>query len=889
MRFPFWRRKQREQELHEEIQGHLTLAAREEMQSGQSRKEAQITARHEFGNVTHAAEVTREMWGSRWLADFFQDARFAIRSLRQKPGFLAVSLLTLALGIGVTTVMFTVVDGVLLKPLMYPDPDKLTFLQEKTDQATRMGNLWSFAYPNFLDVQRSTSALDMAAWLFAGGAVREPDKAEHFDGREVTAGFFPTLGVNMFRGRAFSLEEDHLGGTPAIILSERLAQKLFGSADQAVGKTVVLNEIPRTVVGVLPPDFRWMGNPILDVFTPLGQDPDPNLQRRDRHGLGVLARLRPGATWAQVEQQLTAVATGLAKQLPKDNKGRTFVLEPFIVDTSNVSSMLWILLSAVGLVLLIACANVANLLLVRAVSREREFAMRTALGAGRVRLIRQCLTESAILGLAGGALGVMVAAVGVRPFVAFWPGGLPRADEVHLDWRVLLFAVGASLFCGFLSGLAPVLRIPTRDVEQRLRSGQHSVGAHLRRLHASFVVAEIALAVVLLVSAGILGRTLIRLASLNPGVDVHNVLTARMSLAPSTLANPDKILATWQDVLDHARRVPGVKDAAIVDTIPMREGNNSVPFWPTSSFPPGDAAPEALATCVTPGFQKVMGVPLLAGRFIDDHDRRGGEPVAVIDEVLANQAFGNENPVGRQLWLDGRGSPFTDGSNVPEPVRVIGLVGHIRYWGPAGDDAAKIRAEFYYSFGQVYSGYLHRWSDLMSIAVRTTVPPMSVIEPLEKEVRGPGGDQVMNEVLTMEQIASDSLVQHRTLMLLFGVFAGLALLLSCIGVYGVLAYLAGERVPEIGLRMALGASPGSIVRLVLSQSLWMVVGGVAVGVFGAFAAARLLQRYVIGIHSFEPATFVGMVALLVASALAASFIPARRAGKVDPLIALRHE
>jgi len=889
MSWAFWRRKKRNEELNEEIQAHLALARREETQSGRDEKAARAAARKEFGSVSEAAELTREAWGWRWLADFFQDARYAIRTLGQKPGFLGVALLTLALGIGVTTVMFTVVDGVLLKPLMYPDPGKLTFIQEKTEEATRMGNLWSFTYPNFLDAQRSTSALDMAAWLFAGGAVREHDKAEHFDGREVTAGFFSVLGVNMLRGRAFLPEEDHLGGTPVIIVSERLARKLFGSAEQAVGKIVVLDEIPRTVVGVLPADFRWMGNPILDVFTPLGQDPAPNLPRRDRHELGVVARLRPGATWAQAEQQLTAVAHVLAKQFPDSNKGRTFVRQPFVVDTSDVSSALWILLSAVGLVLLIACANVASLLLVRAVGREREFAMRTALGAGRGRLIRQCLTESAILGLAGGALGIMFAAVGVGPFIAFWPGSLPRADEVHLDWRVLLFAVGASLFCGFLFGLAPALRIPTRDVEQRLRSGQHAVGGHSRRLHGSFVVAEIGLAVVLLVSAGILGRTVIRLASINPGVNVHNVLTARMSLAPSTLDNPDKILPAWQDVLDQAHRVPGVEDAAIVDIIPMREGNNSVAFWPTSSFPAGNAAPEALATCVTPDFQKVMELPLLAGRFTDDHDRRGSEAVVVIDEVLAKQAFGNENPIGKQLWLDGRDSPYTDGSNDPEPARVVGLVGHVRYWGPAGDDAAKIRAEFYYSFAQVHPNYLHRWSDLMSIAVRTTVPPMSVVEPLEKEVRGPSGDQVMNEVLTMEQIASDSLQQHHTLMLLFAVFAGLALLLSCIGIYGVLAYLTGERVPEIGLRMALGASPGKIVQLVLGQSLWMVVGGVGVGVFGAFAAARLLRRYVIGIHSFEPATFAGMILLLVAAALAASFIPARRASRVDPLIALRHE
>jgi predicted permease len=889
MKLPFWRRDRRNRELDEEIQGHLTLAERENMESCGAQKDARAAAHAEFGSVAEAAELTREAWGWRLLADAAQDARFALRTLRQNRGFLAVSVLTLALGIGVTTVMFTVVDGVLLKPLMYRDPGRLVFLFEKTEKATRLGNLWAFTYPNFLDVQRTTTAVDAAASAFGGGAVREQDKAEHFNGCEVTSTFFPVLGVQMLRGRAFSADEDRPGGAPVIVISERLAEKLFSSADAAVGQTLVLDEEPRTVVGVLPAGFRWMGNPELDVFTPLAQDPSPNLLHRDRHMLTVAARLRPGVSLVQARTDLDAIGHGLAKQFPDTNEGRTFITQPFEVDTSDVSSALWLLFGAVGLVLLIACANVANLLLVRSVGREREFAMRAALGAGRGRLIRQCLLESAVLGLGGGAVGVLLAVAGLRPFVALWPNALPRADEIGLDWRVMLFALGASLSSGFLFGLVPALRVPTRDVEQRLRGGQRAVGGASRRLHGAFVVAEIGLAVVLLVSAGILGRTLIRLASINPGVDVNNVLTARMSLAPSTLANPAAILPAWRDVLDHARRVPGVEDATIVDIIPMREGNNTIGYWPNASMPPEDRTPEALATCAMPDFQKVMGLRLLVGRFIDDQDRMGSEKVVVIDEVLAKNAFGGANPVGKQLWIEERTSPFSDGSAGNDISTVIGVVGHVRYWGPTGDDSATVRAELYYSFAQVYPGYLHRWSDLMSIAVRTTIPPMSIVGSLEKAVKGPTGDQVLNEIQSMDQIASDSLGQQRMLMILFGIFAGLALLLACIGIYGVLAYLTRQRVPEIGLRMALGASARDIIQLVLRQSFWMVIGGVAVGVFGALAAARLLERLVPGVRSFEPATFLGMVVLLVLAAFFASFVPARRAGRVDPLVALRHE
>jgi predicted permease len=554
--------------------------------------------------------------------------------------------------------------------------------------------------------------------------------------------------------------------------------------------------------------------------------------------------------------------------------------KPLRPEVGDVRSTLWLLLGAVTLVMLIACANVASLLLARAVSREREFAVRVVLGAGRSRLIRQCLTESAVLGLSGGVLGVVLAAVGIGPFVKFWPGSLPRAAEVQLDWRVLLFAIGVSLFSGFLFGLAPALRAPARHLEQTLRAGARTVVGSSRRLHGVFVAAEIALAIVLLVAAGILGRTLLRVSSLDPGMNTHNLLTTRVALSPSTLADPAKIRVAWQDILDRGQRVPGVESIAAVDTVPMREGNNQLGYWTSADVPPQNQLPFALATSVTPDYLKVMGIPLREGRFFNVEDRIGRSPVIVIDDVLAHQVFGGQEAVGKRLWIPDMGTG---------PYQVVGVVGHVRHWGLASDDQALVRAQLYYPFGQVEDGLLRRWSELMSITVRTGVAPLSVVEPLRRELRGTAGDQVLYEVRTMEQLASGSLGTQHFLLLLFGIFAGLALLLACVGIYGVLAYLVSRRVPEIGVRMALGATPRDVMRLVLRESMEMIFAGASVGAIAAAVAARLLARWVAGVRSAEPWTFALMVCVLVAAALFASFLPARRASRLDPNSALRQE
>jgi len=871
-----WRRKQMEEQLDKELSFHLDQHVADLIASGHHPEEARRQARLALGGPQQVKEQCRDARGTRWLEDLLQDFRYSLRTLRQRPGFAAVTLCTLALGIGATTVMFTVIHGVLLKPLSYPEPERLVALHGVTE---KYGDQWGFSYPNFLDCKRESQSLaPMAAWRYGGGTVSEPGQAEYVDGREISSELFAVFGVALSRGRAFLPEEDRPGAAPVAIISYGLWQRRYGASPSAIGTPIVFDGKLYTVVGIAPAGFQLDGS--ADVFTPLGQVTEARMQNRAANFLRVVARLGPGVTLDQAQAELALISRHLAEQYPDVNAGRGFEAQQLRQElVGDVRPTLWLLLGAVSLVLLIACVNVASLLLARAVSRERELAMRVALGAGRGRLIRQCLTESAVLGLCGGALGVLLAAIGIRPFVLLWPGSLPRAEEVRLDWNVLLFAVGASLASGLLFGLAPALRAPARELEQTLRAGARTVTGSSRRLHSGFVMSEIALAVVLLVAAGILGRTVLRLSSLDPGINIHNVLATRVALAPGALQkDPARIRAAWQDVLERSRRVPGVQSVALADIIPMREGYNGLGYWTSAAPPLPNQMPIALASTVTPDYLKVMGIPLRHGRFFDGHDRMDTERVVVIDEVLAQHAFGALDPVGKRLWIQAIG-----------PTKVVGVVGHVRHWGLAGDEQSQVRDQIYYPFAQVSDALMRLFSTFMSMAVRTSIPPLNVVEPMRRELRGGTGDQILYEVRTMEQLASSSLARQRFLLTLFGIFAGLALLLACIGIYGVLAYVTSQRVPEIGLRMALGASARDVMRLVLGQSLRMIFVGVGVGLGTAFAAARLLEKLVAGVRSTELSTFASMISVLVAAALVASFLPARRASRVDPITALRQD
>jgi len=868
-------RNRMEAQLDKEMRFHLDQHAADLVAQGCEPMEARRQAQIALGGAEQVKEACRDARGTRWLEDLWQDFRYALRSLRQKPGFSAAALLTLALGTGATTVMFTVINGVLLKPLAYPEAGRLVSVHEQP--ANYSGAEWVFSYLNFLDCRHASRSLDLAAWRGGSGTVSDPGEAEFVPGLQISANLFRVLGIPLVRGRAFLPDEDRAGGAPVAVISYRLWQGRFGGG-QVTGARLVFGGVPYTVVGVAPRGFSFDGDH--DIFTPIGQNTTPQMQNREMHpGIEVVGRERSGFTLAQANAELATIGRQLAAEYPKEDGGHGIGAKPLRLDiVGDVRGALWLLLGAVSLVLLIACANVASLLLARAVSREREMAMRVALGAGRGRLARQCLTEGAVLALGGGALGVALAALGVRPFLMLWPGGLPRAAEVQLDWRVLLFALGASLVCGLLFGLAPALRAPAHALEQTLRAGARTLAGGARRLHKGFVIAEIALAIVLLIAAGILGRGLMRMSSLDPGLDPHNVLVARVALTTGALADPPRIRVAWQDVLERVSHTPGVKAAALSDLIPMGPEDQEIGYWTTSAPPPPKEMPFAITSFVTSGYLRAMGIPLRAGRFFSDQDGRGGELVVVIDECMERRAFGGHDAVGKRLSLQFAG-----------PARVIGVVGHVRHWGLADDDQAAIREEIYLPFFWIPDEYLRQTSAGVSVVARTTGPPLGMLSAIRRQVRGATRDQAIYDVHTMEQAVSGTLATQRFLLLLFGIFAGLALLLACIGIYGVLAYLTGQRVPEIGVRMALGATAGDVLWMVLRQSVALILAGAGLGLAAAIAAARVLQHQVEGLRAAEPSTFVLVLAVLIAAALFASYLPARRASRINPVNALRQE
>ncbi|MGH9639898.1 MAG: ABC transporter permease, partial [Bryobacteraceae bacterium] len=557
-----------------ELRFHLEQRESALIARGYSPEQARREARLALGGPEQAKEKCRDARGTRWAEELLQDTAYALRTFRQKPGFVATTLLVLALGIGATTAMFAVVNSVLMRPLPFPNAGRLVSLHGFTKD---LGEFWGFSYPDFKDLHREIRSLTVAGWTYSSGTISAPGRPEHVEGRQLSANLFAILRVVPACGRGFRSDEDRPGAVPVAMISYELWQRRFGSDRAAVGKQLAVDGKTYQIVGVAPPGFQLSGEAA--IYTLLGQSDDSRMQSRGARFLHVIGRLAPDVTMNQAQVELTLISHRLAEQYPKSDTGIGMRIYPLFQElVSNVRGTLWLLLGAIGLVLLIACVNIASLFLTRSISRERELAMRAALGASRGRLVRQCMTESAVLGLCGGLLGIVVAALGVHPLVALWPGDLPRAQEIHIDWRVLCFGMGISLFVGLLFGLMPALRVPMHRLEEALRAGGRSIAGNSRRLHSIFVVSEIALALVLLVSAGMLGRTLLTLSSLNPGFNPHNVVAARFALSPKVLDNPARIGPAWQNVLNRARRVPGVEFATLADIIPMREGENELPY-----------------------------------------------------------------------------------------------------------------------------------------------------------------------------------------------------------------------------------------------------------------------------------------------------------------------
>jgi predicted permease len=815
------------------------------------------------------------------METFWQDLRQGLRLLRKSPAFAAIAILTLALGIGANTALFSVVNGVLLSPLAYPQPGQLIAIYGNTPGFQHA----SINYPNFLDWQRATKTFSSMAiyrnqdYNFVGTG----EAGERVSGYMISADFFSTLGVTPVLGRTFRADDDQIGSAPVVILGGGFWKRKFGSSLEVAGKSVVLNGTSYTVIGVIPAGFTFYGQD-RDVYTPIGQYNDVSFRDRrvDLSSRGI-GRLKPEVTLSQAKADMDAIAENLAAAYPEADKNVGIRLVSVKEDiVGKVQPFLIVLLAAVGFLLLIACANVANLLLARAMGRMNEFGIRAALGASRARVIRQLLTESILLAGLGGALGLLFAFWGTKAVLGALPGAVPRANEVSLDWRVLLFTMALSLFAGVVFGLAPALKTSRVNLLETLKeSGRGSSGAR-NRLQGAFVASEVAMALVLLVGAGLMVRSLAALWRVDPGFNPQHAITFALSMPTKVeTATSAETRARLRHLDETMRNIPGVKAVSItLGSRPMIH-NSSEPFWIEGRPKPANfqEMPQALFYLVESGFQEAMGITLERGRFVTPQDDEHSPVVVDIDDVFARMYFPGENPVGKRIHLAG----------FEVMAEIVGVVGHVKQWGLDADEKSRIQAQFDYPFMQLPEKLMPLVADSVAVVLRTEGDPTVVMGAVRKAVAGIDPRDVIYNVKTMNEVVSDSFAARRLSMILLSVFAGLALMLSCVGIYGVISYLVGQRTHEIGVRMALGAERRDVLQLVLGNGMKMAALGVVIGAAAALGLTRLMANQLFGVSAHDPLTFAGVAVVLLIVACAACYFPARRAMRVDPIVALRYE
>jgi len=883
VKLPDWRKTRQQAELNEEIQSHLRMATNDRVDRGESAPRAQQAARREFGNVALVQQVTRDQWGTRSLEEFLQDLRYAARMLRKNPGFTLIAVLTIALGIGANTALFSVVNGVLLNPLPYPHPEQLVTLHESKPNFDR----GSISYPNFRDWQKNNRTFaSMAIARGYGFSLTGLGDAEQIRARFISSDFFPLLGVNPVLGRNFSPGEDEIGAAPIAMISAGLWKRKFASSPSALGKTLTLDGKDYTIVGVTPQNFDLFltSSNLADVFVPIGQWSNPLLPNRGA-GLGIhgVGRLKPGISIEQARADMDRVTSNLAAAYPEADKGIGASFVPIRQDLlGDVQPILLVLLGAVAFVLSIACVNVANLLLARSTARTREFAIRAALGAGKRRLIAQILTESVLLALAGGGLGLLLAHWGTQAALGALPAELPRSAEIQLDSHVLLFTLAISLLAGILFGLAPALKTAHVRLNDTLKeSGRGTSGTRLRT-QSVFVVVEMALALVLLAGAGLMVRTVARLWNVNPGFEPKNVLTFSVAFPPAmTSATLDATRAAVREIDEKLSSIPGVQAVAQTwEGIPLIRDDEQLFWFDTQAKPSNDSEMNwAIHYVVGPGYLDTMGIPLLRGRFFNPQDRERSPLVVVIDDVFARKYFGSQNPVGKGIVLNSTG----------KRAEIIGIVGHVNQWGLDSDATQSLRAQLYVPCMQMPDDYIAGVRNGLNMVVRSNLPVPALLDSIHRVSQQMSKDQVIFGAQTMDQVISDSLAARRFSMILFGAFAALALTLASVGIYGVISYLVGQRTQEIGIRLALGARRADVLRLVLSQGTKMVGIGVLIGLAASLLLTRFMAKMLFGVSPSDPLTFFAVAAILTLVALAASYIPARRAMRVDPIVALRYE
>jgi predicted permease len=875
-----FRREKWEQEITEELRDHIERQVAANIATGMPPVEAHRQAVLQLGAVEGVKEGCREHRRGIWLETLAADIRDGLRMMLRSPGFTIVAVLTLALGIGANTAIFSVVEGVVLAPLPYTQPDRLVMVWENNPRYPRV---W-VSYSNFQDWQRSARSFEqMAAFMELGTDLTAPGSPEHLNHKEITSGFFRTLGTKLALGREFSPEEDRHGGTPAAILSDRLWRNRFDGKPNALGKSLTLDGVDYTIVGIAPPGFRLLAD--ADVYTPLGRGDQVILDDRGSHdGIFCLARLGPGVALAQGQAEMNAIQSSLDHLYPDANRDLGIYVEPLKqVIVGDTRSTLLLLLGAVALVLLIACANFANLLLVRSTARNREFAIRMALGASGARIVCQLVTESVLLSLAGGILGLALAQWGVKPALAALPLGLPRSENIAVNGRVLFFAFAVSIAVGILFGLAPALKSSTADPQNSLREGgRGSTSAH-HRVQSTLAIVQMALTLVLLAGAGLLFRTIRRLWDVNPGFDTQHLIVFKVGVSPSLMKTPSDTRIAYQQLIDRIREIPGVEAADFTGAVPLTGLVGTLPFWTNSEKPTSlQGAPRVAMYIAGPDYLRTMGIPLLRGRFFTLEDTTKSPCVVAIDTVLARTYFPSSDPVGQTI---------SAGFSTVGPCRIVGVVGHVQD-GNLASPASNTQAEAYFPLYQDPDQWVPLEFPYTTLVVRTPLDLASIIPAIKAAIYRAGPDQPIYDIKTLQQIESDSMSSQRFPMILLGAFAGLALLLASVGIYGVISYSVAQRVHEIGIRMALGAEKWDVFRIVIGQGLQLALVGVAIGGAAALVLTRLLSsfsRLLYGVRATDPFTFFAVSLLLSGVAILACYVPARRAMRVDPMTALRYE
>ena len=800
----------------------------------------------------------------------WQDLRYGVRMLLKKPGFTLIAFFTLALGIGANTAIFTVVNAVLLRSLPYPESERLMEVGRAFPGSDFGSNVSEPKFVFLRDHNQSFEAVTATVGMGSNTYLSDEGQTEYTRGWRVSAEFFRVLGVLPARGRGFTKEEDSPAGERAVILSDGFWRRRFGSETGIIGKTITLNDNAYLVVGIMPPDFEYFGNQ--DVFVPMGVNP---ASTNEGHNWTVIGRLKPGLTAAQARSELNLVFEKFRATYPKQvRENETFGVQSWQVNmTGSVRELLWTLLGAVSLVLLIACANVANLQLTRAAARQKEMAIRMAVGGGSWRLIRQLLTEGVVLALLGGGSGLLLAIWGLNATRTLLPEGMiPRANEVSLDWRVLTFCLAASLLTGTVFGLAPALQLLRVDVNGALKEGASKItaGNARGRLRSGLVVTEVALALALTVGAGLLLRTFANLRNVEPGFEAQNLLSFQISPRGKNYETVAKINDLYLRGLERFRSVPGVEAAAVTNQLPLDQWFN-LPYKLAGQSEWTGAAEYRL---ISPDYFRVMKMAMRQGRQFDQNDTIGAEPVVIVNEAFVRRNFANVEPLGQQLYAG-----FD-----PAMRRVIGVVNETKQ--RSLDVAAP--ATVFIPLPQAPEGMSGNLRQ-SSFVLRTTGAPLSLSTAIRSEVRQLDPSLPARNLRSMEQLVGRSIAPQRFNLSLLSLFSGLGLLLAAVGIYGVMAYSVSQRTHEIGLRMALGAQARDVLKLVVKQGMAVALVGVAIGLIASFALTRLMKNLLFGVSVTDPATLAGVTLLLTCVALLACYIPARRATKVDPMVALRYE